>query len=145
MAKTGPIIIIEDDQNEQEVYRTVFKEMGLKNEILFFENGRVALDYLQTTKQEPFLIICNISMPEVDGLDLRRQIIANPYLRKKGTPFVFRTGSATTKDIKGAYELGVQGFFNKTNDLVKFKNQMDLILDYWMESFEIPVMENKLE
>lgn len=145
MSKTGPIIIIDDDQKEQEVYQTVFTESGIKNKVLYFDNGREALDYLTTTQEDPFLIISDISMPRMDGMDLRRQIAANPYLKKKGTPFVFRSATATDSDVKEAFELSVQGFFAKTNNLIQVKNQIDVILDYWMECCDPPVIEIKLE
>jgi CheY-like chemotaxis protein len=145
MSKTGPIIIIDEDHNEQEIYQTVFTKSAIKNKLHFFENGREALDYLINTKEDPFLIICDINMPRMDGMDLRRQISANPYLKKKGTPFVFRTAFATESDVKEAFELSVQGFFSKTNDLIKVKNQIDVILDYWMECLEPPVLEIKLQ
>lgn len=145
MSKNGPIIVIDDDQKEHEVYKTDISETGIKNRILFFDNGREALDFLTSTKEDPFLIICDVSMPKMDGLDLRRQIIANPYLKMKATPFVFRTSSASNKDIQEAFELSVQGFFSKTKDPIEVKKLIQVIVDYWTFCLQPQVMEIKIE
>ncbi|MES2565297.1 MAG: response regulator [Bacteroidota bacterium] len=145
MAKYGPIIIVDDNSEEQQTYHNVLKQLGIKNQLFFFDNGHEALDYLQTTKEDPFLIICDINMPKMDGMELRRLIAANPYLKKKGMPFVFRSHSATSGEIKEAYELSVQGFFPKTDDPARIEKQLAVIFDYWMECFDPPVMEMKLE
>jgi CheY-like chemotaxis protein len=127
------------------MYHKVLKQIGVNNILRFFPDGREALDYLSTTSEDPFLVICDISMPKMDGLALRRQIVANPYLRKKGTPFVFRTKAPAESDIKEAYELAVQGFFGKTNDPAVIEKELGLIFDYWMACYDPPVLENKLK
>ena len=56
MNKGGPIIIIEDDIDDQEILSAVFNELNYKNEIIFFGDGEKALEYLTTTELEPFII-----------------------------------------------------------------------------------------
>lgn len=136
MSKSGPFIIIEDNKEEQLFYGTVLKNLNVLNQIHFFQNGREALEYLETTKENPLLILCDINMPQMDGMDLRERIAANPYLKKKATPFVFRTGSPTNSEVKDAYELSVQGFFRKYQDYEKNERQIKLIIDYWSECIE---------
>ena len=67
MNKTGPIIVIEDDSDDQELLVMVFKELGFKNEIIFFEDGEAALDYLIKSDVEPFIILSDINMPKLNG------------------------------------------------------------------------------
>lgn len=136
MSKSSPIVIIEDDNEEKDFYIEVFKKLGVQNKLLFFENGREALTYLETTKDNPFLIICDLKMPVMDGLVLRERIYNNPYLRKKATPFVFRTGSANNENLRRAYELTVQGFFQKNHDYEKDEKQIKIIFDYWLDGLD---------
>ncbi|MES2565597.1 MAG: response regulator [Bacteroidota bacterium] len=131
MSKTGPIIIIEDEEREIGLYQAI---LPLKNKVIYFRNGRTALDYLETTKDDPFIIICDINMPVMDGLDLRERINSNPYLKKKATPFVFRTASATRLNFKKSYDLNVQGFFKKNHAHAEDEKQINLIIDYWQEN-----------
>ncbi|MDF2448199.1 MAG: response regulator receiver protein [Bacteroidota bacterium] len=145
MSKTGPIVIVEDELKEQGIYKNILQSSGIKNELQFFDNGRDALDYLKTTREDPFIIFSDIRMPIMDGIEFRRQIAANPYLRKKGTPFVFRTASLKPSEVKEAYELFVQGYFAKTEDMTQLKTQLNVILDYWRDCLDPPILEIKSE
>jgi CheY-like chemotaxis protein len=136
MAKDGPIIIVEDNKQERSLYEIAFKNLLTSNPVHFFENGKEAFDYLQVTRENPFLIICDLTMPAMEGLELRQRISDNPYLKKKATPFVFRTGSARSIDIDKAYELSVQGFFIKCENYEKMQEQLKMILKYWHECLE---------
>lgn len=84
----GPIIIIEDDKDDQEVYVEAIKAIGIPNEIYFFNDGREALDYLLNTEEQPFIILSDINMPGMTGLELKKVIQDDPYLCTKGIPFV---------------------------------------------------------
>ena len=89
MSKQGPILIIEDDQDDQYLLEEVFSALNIKNELKFFENGHFALEYLQTTKDKPFIILSDVNLPGMSGPDLKRSINENDRLRRKSIPFVF--------------------------------------------------------
>jgi CheY-like chemotaxis protein len=61
MNKSGPIIIIEDDLDDQELLRDVFKELNYENEIVFFDDGYEALNFLTVTEIEPFILFSDIN------------------------------------------------------------------------------------
>jgi CheY-like chemotaxis protein len=63
-----PVIVIEDDKDDQEMLRAAFAKLNYPNEICFFDNGQLALDYLNRTDIIPFLILSDINMPVLDGL-----------------------------------------------------------------------------
>ncbi|HYH13638.1 MAG TPA: response regulator, partial [Flavisolibacter sp.] len=113
MTKTGPIIIVEDDPEDQEVIADVLQLNGVKNELKFFDNGKLALDYLLKTTDNPFLIICDINMPVMNGLELRKEINKSDVLTQKSIPFVFYTTHAEKHAVEEAYRMSVQGFFQK--------------------------------
>lgn len=64
MNKGGPIIIIEDDTDDQELLKNVFLELDYRNNVIFFEDGEEALKYLTDTTIEPFIIFSDINMPD---------------------------------------------------------------------------------
>ncbi len=71
MNKNGPVIIIEDDEDDQYLLEQVFLKLNYQNKVVFFSDGQDALDYLQTTHELPFLILSDINMPRLDGFQLR--------------------------------------------------------------------------
>ena len=127
----GPIISIEDDEDDQFLLERIVKQLNIPNEIRFFPNGQLALQYLIATDEQPFLILCDINMPIMNGLELRRRIIQSEYLRQKAIPFVYLTTAANTEIIREAYEAEVQGFFQKATDYAGFHNQIKLLFEYW--------------
>jgi len=133
MNRSGPIIIIEDDRDDRELLSVVFKRLKYKNEIIYFENGELALDYFTNTDIEPFIIISDINMPKMNGLELRDKIHLDEDLRSKCTPYVFFTTSAIPKHIAEAYCKSIQGFFVKPDELEKLQRLIKLIVEYWQE------------
>ena len=77
MPTSGPVIIVEDDVDDYELIELAFKSLGVTNEIVFFRNGEKALDYLLNTPRNPFIILCDVNMPGMDGFELREAIKTN--------------------------------------------------------------------
>lgn len=133
MNKTGPIIIIEDDIDDQEVLEDIFKELNYENKLIFFGDSEEALNYLIETSIEPFLVISDINMPKLSGLELREKVINNEDLRLKSIPYLFFSTSAEQKHVIDAYSRSIQGFFIKPGSYEKLKHMMMKIVEYWQE------------
>ncbi len=73
MAISGPIIIVEDDIDDQEIFADVIKELGISNELIFFPRCPEALQFLQTSTKQPFIIICDINLPGLNGLEFKNK------------------------------------------------------------------------
>ncbi|OZI09906.1 response regulator [Siphonobacter sp. BAB-5385] len=131
MSTKGPIISVEDDEDDQFLIRDVLKELGVTNEILFFSNGQLALDYLTVTTEQPFLILCDVNMPVMNGLELHAKIADNEVLRRKAIPFVFLTTAANANLVNEAYMQSVQGFYQKASSFETFQKQLEAIIIYW--------------
>lgn len=135
MSLHGPIISIEDDDDDQLIISDIIGRLGLPNTVRFFRTGLDALQYLATTPETPFLILCDIRMPLMDGIDLRQRINEDDYLRQKAIPFVYYTSTSRTEDLQEqvnfAYQLSVQGFFRKASGLEAVEGQLRLIIEYW--------------
>ena len=107
------------------------KELHYTAAIRYFENGSDALYYLMDTKEQPFLIISDINMPGMDGLELRRKINESFYLHRKSIPFIFLTTSTYSEHVIRAYDLMADGYFVKPDNFSELKVIVRHMLDYW--------------
>lgn len=131
MPRSGPIIIVEDDSDDSELLKDIFEELKVPNIVRFFNSCVVALDYLITTLEKPFLIISDINLPAMSGLDLLKKINENEKLRNKSVPFIFLSTTSSNEIIQQAYRMPVHGFFVKPTSVDEQKKMMQMILDYW--------------
>ncbi len=134
MALKGAILITEDDPNDAEVVATAIKEIGIPNETRLIYKAEEVYDYLCTTREQPYLILCNIRMAGTDGLAFRRKIIGYDYLRRKSIPFVFFTEVVSQEIVNIAYDLDVQGFYQKAKSYGGLRDQLLTIFVYWKQS-----------
>ena len=133
MNKNGPIIIIEDDTDDQEILADIFKELNYGNKLIFFGDSIQALEYLTNTDIEPFLVLSDINMPKLNGMELREKIHNNEDLRLKSIPYLFFSTSAEQKHVIDAYSRSIQGFFVKPHSYDKLKQTIVKIVEYWQE------------
>ena len=131
MNTNGPVIIIEDDADDQDVLQEVFKKLNYPNEILFFADGQEALDFLNTTDRTPFLILSDINLPKLDGFALRNKIKMDAKLQLKCIPYLFFSTASNQKAVVDAYSLSVQGFFIKQNSMAELEKTISVIMEYW--------------
>jgi len=129
--KNGPILLVEDDQDDQEFITDALQLLGVKNQVQIFDNGERALNFLLTSQEQPFLIISDVNLPVMNGLQLKAEIERNKYLKNKAIPFVFLSTSGDPKAVYEAFELCVQGFFVKENSYEGIQQQLKQIIDYW--------------
>jgi CheY-like chemotaxis protein len=111
--KEGPIIVIEDDPDDQLMLDVVFKKLAYPNEVIYFFDGQQALDYLDQVETVPFLILSDINMPKLDGFALREKLHNDARLKLKCIPYLFFSSAIDQQAVIDAYSLSVQGFFVK--------------------------------
>ena len=133
MNKAGPIIIIEDDQDDQEMLTEIFSDLDYKNETIFFGDGEAALAFLVATEIEPFIIFSDINMPKLNGVELSEKVHNNEDLRIKSIPYLFFTTTAEQKHVVDAYSKSIQGFFVKPAKFAELKRTIKIIVEYWQE------------
>ncbi|SHF67575.1 response regulator [Flavisolibacter ginsengisoli] len=131
MNRNGPIVIIEDDSDDQEILIEVFKKLNYSNEIIFFLESEEALNYLNRTDISPFLILSDINMPKLDGFALRNKIYTDSQLKLKCIPYLFFSTASTQKAVIDAYSMSVQGFFVKQNSMAELEKTIQVIMEYW--------------
>jgi two-component SAPR family response regulator len=129
MSKTGPLILVDDDLDDQESIIASLNELVFKNDIKCFQNAEAALEYLYAASEQPFMIISDINMPGMNGITFKKTIDSCEILKSKCIPFVFL--STSTDLAKKSYNLNIQGFFEKGNSLQAMNETLKIILRYW--------------
>jgi CheY-like chemotaxis protein len=140
MIKGRPVIIllIEDDPAHAEIVRRNLKDFRVANKIVLVEDGQAALDYLfrqaaytdPKTSPRPDLILLDLRLPKVDGLEVLRRIKEDADLKR--LPTVVLTTSAAESDIVSAYTNGAGSYLVKPVDFEKFTKLMDAFGFYWL-------------
>src|ERR1700750_351281 len=97
MNKNGPIVVIEDDSDDQEILIDIFKNLNYKKDIIYFSDGEEALKYLIKTDVKPFLILSDVNMPKLSGFELKQKINTNENLNLKCIPYLFFTTASSKK------------------------------------------------
>lgn len=131
MPQNYPIVIIDDDLDDRDLLGELATELRPDHELRYFVNGVEALKYLETTSETPFIILCDVNMPKMNGIELLEQIFKTPFLREKSIPFIFLSTSADKRYVSKAYEFCANGFFQKPSEINQLRSMLKLTLDFW--------------
>jgi len=131
MSERGPIIVIEDDEDDREFYSETLNKLPIENEVIFFSGAEKAYQFLEVTASKPLVILCDINLPGMSGIDFKKKIQENPFLSSKSIPFIFLTTSSDKNSVIIAYEMMVQGYFVKPNSVTELSSLLARIIDYW--------------
>jgi CheY-like chemotaxis protein len=129
--KQGPIVVIEDDSDDQEMLAEVFYKLNYANKVLFFPDGEQALDHITTCHELPFLILSDINLPKLNGFALREKLKTDAKLSNKCIPYLFFSTASNQKSVIDAYSQSVQGFFKKPASLAELEKTISVIIEYW--------------
>jgi CheY-like chemotaxis protein len=135
MKNPAPIIVIEDDLEDQEFLEETFSILKYPNQIIFFVNGNDAIEYIDQAVIKPMLVISDINMPVINGFEVRKKILNSETLRSLDIPFVFLTTGNNIQAVRDAYSLACGGFFGKGNSMEELRNTIKIIVEYWQISY----------
>ena len=120
------IVIAEDDKGHLSLIKKNLKRAGITNELICFEDGQEILDFLfergggaHLQKEKSYLLLLDIRMPNVDGIEVLRQIKKEKDLRK--IPAIMLTTSEDPLEIEKCHELGCSNYITKPVDIGKFR------------------------
>ncbi len=138
------IILIEDNPHDAELVLRALKKHGLANKLQLLQDGAEALDFIFATgayagreiNHRPKLILLDLKMPKVDGLEILRRIKADE--RTRSVPVVVMTSSQEEKDIMESYSLGVNSYIVKPVDFDKFVQSVADLGLYWLLLNKVP-------
>ncbi len=137
------ILLAEDNQNDVELTLTALEEQNLANRVVVVNDGVEALEYLlyegeyiNRAKEKPAVILLDIKMPRMDGIEVLQQIKSNSEL--KTIPVVMLTSSREEPDLKKCYELGVNAYVVKPVNFKDFFSAIKQIGVFWALINELP-------
>ena len=134
MDKNGVIIVIEDDLDDQFVLEEAFSELDFPNNRIYFRDGFAALKYLHRRPDPIFIILSDVNLPKLTGLELRVELKKNADIALKCIPYLYLTTSLNHSYVVDAYCDSVQGFFVKPTGFEEIKELLETIFRYWTAS-----------
>jgi CheY-like chemotaxis protein len=143
MNKLGRILMVEDDPKDVELTLTALGDYNLANEVIVTRDGEQALDYLYyrgdyktRSSGNPAVMLLDLKLPKVDGLEVLKQIKSDGELRM--IPVVVLTSSKEEKDMVASYKLGVNAYVVKPVDFHEFVNAIKELGVFWAVINEPP-------
>jgi CheY-like chemotaxis protein len=138
-----PILLVEDNPNDLELTLIALERSQLANEVIIARDGAEALDYLftrgefaQRVQGNPAVILLDLKLPKVDGLEVLDQIRQSATL--KSVPVVMLTSSKEEQDLLRSYELGVNAYVVKPVDFQEFVKAIGDLGIFWAVLNEPP-------
>lgn len=144
MHSTGKFILLaEDDAIVAELILHVLNRQAIPPSVVHVRDGVEALDFLyrregfaQRPAVEPAFILLDIKMPRLDGLEVLRQVKADPRLRE--IPIVILTASREERDIRAAYQLGANAYVVKPVEFQRLVVVLEHLEEFWMNINQPP-------
>jgi CheY-like chemotaxis protein len=144
------ILLVEDNPSDIELTKRALERGHIANELAVVEDGEEALDYLfgrgaysgRDISQLPTLTLLDLKLPKIPGLEVLRQIRADPRLRRM--PVVILTTSTEEQDVTAGYELGVNSYIRKPVDFNQFTKAIEHLGLYWLVMNQTPPNGNEL-
>ncbi|MBL7814423.1 MAG: response regulator [Saprospiraceae bacterium] len=129
-AKNKKVILVEDNLADVELVKISIKELEKPVELVHVGDGQELLNFLQSAQlNEIAVILLDLNMPRVSGIDVLRHMHDDPLLKK--VPVVMFTTSNSKTDILKCYELGAKAFVCKPLDIFEFHYSIRSIVEFW--------------
>ena len=144
MIRDETILLVEDDADDELLTRRTLRKNNIRNEVVVARDGAEALDYLFATGEHegrdlsvmPQVVLLDLHLPKVDGLDVLRRIRGDE--RTRLLPTVVFTSSEEQADVIDGYGLGANSYIKKPVDVSEFRAAMGQLGMYWMVLNETP-------
>ena len=135
MKSSKPILLVEDDNVDAITVRRALKDLNIPNSVVHQLDGEDALKYLRSDDKKPCVILLDLNMPRMNGIDFLRIIKNDDELKQ--IPVVVLTTSKDDQDKMDSFEFSVAGYIIKSADYKKFVESLKLLNLYWTLS-ELP-------
>ena len=135
MQDSKTILVVEDDMVDIMTIKRVVKQLEILNPLNFVHNGEKALHYLLNAASLPGLILLDLNMPKMNGIEFLAELRKIDSLKK--IPVVILTTSKEQQDKYNTFDLSISGYMIKPVDFNQFKDMIKTIHHYW-ELSELP-------
>jgi CheY-like chemotaxis protein len=133
-ANEDEIWIVDDDGEDHDLIKEIFKEAKFNNPLRFFNSAHNLIEALDETDEAPFIIISDVNLPGTDGFQLREKMLKTPNNKFHSVPFIFWSTYASEDQIRKAFDLRGHGFFIKEPNFEDWKTSFIHIIEYWRRS-----------
>ncbi|MCP8686671.1 response regulator [Marinobacterium sedimentorum] len=141
---TKPILLVEDNPDDEALALRAFKKSNMRNEIIVVRDGAEALDYLfaqgahadRDASVLPSVMLLDLNLPKIDGLEVLRRLREKPHTSK--LPVVILTSSKHEEDLVRSYDLGANSYVRKPVDFNEFVEAVGHLGMYWLLLNELP-------
>jgi two-component system, response regulator len=130
------ILLVEDNADDVELALRAFRKVDMPANIEIARDGAVALQYILGDAPLPVLVLLDLQLPKVHGLDVLRRMRSEQRTRR--VPVVILTSSSEMSDIQASYELGANSFIRKPVDYARFIDTASILKTYWLRTIEPP-------
>ncbi len=127
---SGVILLVEDNPDDVELTLRAFEKNNIINEVVIAKDGQEALDYIFGDKELPLLVLLDLKMPKVDGMEVLRRIRSDE--RTRTLLVVILTSSKEENDLINGYKLGVNSYIRKPVDFDQFIESVQQLGLYWL-------------
>jgi len=138
--QTHHILLADDDPDDVLLTREALKELGINDELTSVGDGRELLDYLAARSDNPEtlpdLILLDLNMPRMDGLEALTALKANPDLA--GIPVVVLSTSNAKDDINTVYQLGGNAYVTKASTFTDILSLLGALTHFWFDTVQLP-------
>ena len=131
---TNSIWIVDDDSDDHDLIRDILGELNVSHEAVFFSTAKEFLSAFDKEKAAPFIIMCDVNIPGMDGFALRETLLKSPNKKFHSVPFIFWSSFASESQVEQAYRLRAHGFFIKEAEFKVWKDSFATIIRYWSKS-----------
>ena len=138
MINNMEILLVEDNPDEEVLILQALKKSELPNQIVIVRDGSEALEWLFNSTFLPQIVLLDLKLPKVDGLEVLRQIRINP--RTRLLPIIIFSSSDEEKDLINSYSQGANSYIRKPVDFDQFVRTIQQLSFYWLALNEAPPM-----
>jgi CheY-like chemotaxis protein len=131
MKSKGTLLLIENEPSDIHLFKQAIQEIGFKTKVDIVDSARAAMEYIEKTGEKTFLILCDMNMPKMSGIELKREIEKTAKMHRKSIPFVFFSTNENEEILEEAYDLGAQGYFLKGDNYQQYIERLTTIIKYW--------------
>lgn len=142
MAEMKRVLIVEDNPDDEALALEAFRRTGVRNPVVVARDGKEALDWLLGALEGPSgpdlpaLVLLDINLPRVDGVEVLRRMRAHPQLAM--LPVVMLSTSRESRDLRNCYLAGANAYIVKPIEFAAFQEVVQKLADFWLHLNELP-------